>query len=316
MHDVITVGNGIFDVFLTLSSSDTRCHLDEKTNEVCLPAGEKVLLNGCAFHLGGNACNVAVGLSRLGYKVALMAELGDDEFSEKIIKGLQEEEVDLSLLQQNPGHSSFAVGLSFQGERTLLVNHQERAHKFSFADLQTKWIYLTSLGNEWQHVYEAVAAYKKQSQVFLACNPGSVQLQAGAETFSYLFPLIDILFLSRSEAERVLKKEGSMEALLTELIRLGPQAVCLTDGKKGASVMTSDGKIYTQEPFPAEVVEVTGAGDSFAAGFLGAVLAGKTAQEALAWGTVNASSVIEHIGSQPGLLTRDGLEQRLTGGSL
>ena len=315
MHDVVTVGNGIVDVFLTLPDTNTRCRLDSQTNEFCLPAGEKILLKDCDFNLGGNACNVAVGLSRLGYKTALMAELGDDEFSEKIVKGLKNEGVDLSLLVQNPGHSSFAMGLSYQGERTLFVNHQQRGHDFSFASLQTKWIYLTSLGNTWEHVYKAVVEYKKQSQIFLACNPGSVQLAAGTQAFSYIFPHLDILFLSKSEAKKILQKEGEMEDLLSGLIALGPKAVCLTDGPRGAAAMTADGKMYRQDASPAEAVEVTGAGDSFAAGFLGAALSGKAIQECLQWGVANAASVIEHIGSQPGLLTRGKIEERIGGGA-
>ena len=313
MHDIVTVGNGILDVFLTLPDTHTKCRLDSQANEFCLPAGEKILLKDCDFQLGGNACNVAVGLSRLGYKVALMAELGDDEFSEKIVKGLKREGVDLSSLVKNPGHSSFAMGLSYQGERTLFVHHQQRNHDFSFESLQTKWIYLTSLGNTWVHVYKAVVEYKKQSQVFLACNPGSVQLAAGTQSFSYIFPYLDILFLSKSEAKKILQKDGEMEDLLKGLVALGPQAVCLTDGARGAAAMTADGKIYTQNAFPAKVTEVTGAGDSFAAGFLGAALSGKTIQECLKWGVGNAASVIEHIGSQPGLLTREQIEQRVGG---
>ncbi len=311
MYDVITVGNCFFDVFLTLSADQKHYRLDENTNEICLPLGEKVLLEDCQFNLGGNACNVAVGLTRLGYKTCLMAELGNDEFSEKIINDLKKEEVNLSFLQQNPGNSSFAVGLNFQGERTLLVNHQKREHNFSFRNLLTKWIYLTSLGDTWEHVYEQVAKYKKENKFFLACNPGSVQLKAGIDSFAYLFPFMDILFLSKSEAEKILGKEEKVEKLLQELIALGPSSVCLTDGARGAFAMTADKKFYTQKPFPALVKEVTGAGDSFAAGFLGAVLAEKTMQEALQWGVINAASVIEQIGSQSGLLTKEQLQLKL-----
>ena len=316
MIDVLTVGNGILDAFLTIQDAHKHCRFDPETHELCVRAGEKILLDGCEFQLGGNACNVAVGLSRLGFQTGLMAELADDEFSEKIINGLKKEGVGLAYVQRKHGQSSFSIGLNFQGERTLFVEHREREHHFTFDEVQTKWIYLTSLGNIWGHVYKAVGDFKMQSGVKLACNPGSVQLAAGVDTFSYLFPLIDILFLSKSEAEQIVGKSMEREALLHAISAMGPKIVCLTDGKNGAFALSESGTIFHQDIVPAHVVEVTGAGDSFAAGFLGAVLAEKTVQEALLWGVTNAASVIAQVGSQPGLLRRDELEGKMKGVSV
>ncbi len=313
MIDVLTVGNGILDAFLTIQDAHEHCRFNHETSELCIKAGEKILLDGCEFQLGGNACNVAVGLSRLGFQVGLMAELADDEFSEKIINGLKKERVDLSFVQRKHGQSSFSIGLNFQGERTLFVEHRDREHIFTFAPVSTKWIYLTSLGNTWEHVYQAVADFKTHSSVKLACNPGSVQLAAGVETFSYLFPLIDILFLSKSEAQRIVGEHEESEDLLRAVQAMGSKVVCLTDGKNGAFAIDDKGAIFHQAVVPANVVEVTGAGDSFAAGFLGAVLSGRTLQESMLWGVTNAASVIAGVGSQPGLLTREAMEQQTRG---
>jgi len=63
---------------------------------------------------------------------------------------------------------------------------------------------------------------------------------------------------------------------------------------------------------PCTMVEKTGAGDAYAAGFLGALLLGKSVEEALQWGAAESASVIEHVGAQPGLLTMNGLKHRLS----
>lgn len=313
MFDVVTVGNGILDTFLTLPSGTSEYRYDEETKELCVKAGEKILIERCDFQLGGNASNVAVGLSRLGFRAALMAELADDEFSEKIINGLQRENVNLDLVKRVHGQSSFTVGLHFKEQRTLFVEHKVREHDFNFSSLRAGWVYLTSLGQKWEHVYEKIASNKRQLGFKLACNPGSVQLASGHETFSYLFPLIDILFLNKTEAERIVGPQISMAVLLKKMQELGSSIVCLTDGSNGANAISEDGEIYHQDKLPAHIVEVTGAGDSFATGFLGATMSGKSIPEALLWGVTNAASVISTIGSQPGLLKKSEMEDEVRG---
>jgi ribokinase len=61
-------------------------------------------------------------------------------------------------------------------------------------------------------------------------------------------------------------------------------------------------------PDPSEPVDRTGAGDSFASTFTAAIILGKTPAEALTWGPVNSMSVVQYIGAQAGLLTREALE--------
>ncbi len=113
--DIITVGNATIDAFLGLHDASVHCHLSEKDKELCFPYGEKIALDTCDFQLGGNACNVAVGVSRLGLSTALVAETGDDEFAQKIINQLSHEKVDRSFVQQTKNTpASFAIGLNFK----------------------------------------------------------------------------------------------------------------------------------------------------------------------------------------------------------
>jgi ribokinase len=65
-------------------------------------------------------------------------------------------------------------------------------------------------------------------------------------------------------------------------------------------------------PDPKPPVDRTGAGDSFASTFTAAIALGKSPAEALTWGPVNSMSVVQYIGAQAGLLTRDELEGHLT----
>jgi len=312
--DIVTVGNATIDAFLKIHEASVHCRLTKEESELCFKNGQKIPVESSEFRLGGNACNVAVGLSRLGFKSALMAEIGDDEFSNKIIKGLTAENVLIDHLQiSKDAPTTFAVGIQFKGERTLFVQHGERKHNFDFSSFKTEWVYLTSLGNEWKTPYKRVLELVRRNNLRLAFNPGSYQMDEGFEAIEKAIKVSEILFLNKEEANRLLfgnsvHKHADSVSLLRALQESGAKIVVITDGKQGTSAIDKDGNIYTQEAKKVDVVEKTGAGDGFASGFLGAILHKKSIEEALEWGSRNSASVIGKVGAQPGLLTKSKIQ--------
>jgi len=309
--DCITVGNAVIDAFLTFQDNDHTIKLNKQERLLSIPYGQKIPLSSCEFLVGGNACNVGVGLKRAGFHTALVAELASDEFSEKIVNGLKSEEVDLSRVVRHNGQSSFSIAINFQGERTLFVEHQERSHPFFFDDIKTHLIYLTSLGHTWTHVYERIAHYvAREHETILAFNPGSLQFMDGVGTFSFLLPLTSVLFVNKEEAEKIVNTKADTKELLQHLKDKGPRIVVITDGEKGSYCIDERGSILYREALKVQSIERTGAGDAYAAGFLAAYLKKRPIADCMDWGTHNAASVIGKIGSQKGLLTLDELEQR------
>ena len=77
--------------------------------------------------------------------------------------------------------------------------------------------------------------------------------------------------------------------------------------------MLNNGKAYFMPiyPDPKEPLERTGCGDAFASTFMSALLLGKTPLEALVWAPINPMSVVQYVGAQEGLLSRDQLEELL-----
>lgn len=313
--DLITIGNATIDAFMTIQDANLHCRIDEKQCELCIRYGEKIMVNSCVFQMGGNAANVAVGLSRLHLKSSLVAEIGDDEFAQKIIKSLAKEQVDTSFLLQTPGtESSFAVGINFKAERTLFVKHSKRVHNFQLDTLSSQWIYLTSLGDEWKHVYQNVAALVKEKNIKLAFAPGTHQLEEGAENFLDVLRTTESLFVNLQEAQKVLSIQNqvlSIKELLLGLQRLGPKIVVITDGGNGSSAIDKEGKIYQLGIIDAPIVERTGAGDAYASGFLAAIVSGESVQEAMRWGTLNAAAVIGKVGAEAGLLSKEAIQEKL-----
>lgn len=311
MFDVLCIGNALIDAFLTIHEGNEQCAVG--TDGVLrITSGEKINLESSKFLMGGNAANVAVGLSRFGLKSGLAAETGSDEFSQKIMDRLKEEGVAVTLVKQTDAQASFAIALNFKGERTLFVQHVKRQHSFSLSDTKASWFYLTSLGETWHDAYRHVAEIAKANGTLLAFNPGSLQLAEGVASFRYLLPLTTILFVNKEEAEKIIgEKPGSVRTLLEKTRAQGPRFVVMTDGENGSYAMTDEGTIYHCGLSPAKDVERTGAGDAYATGFLAAVLSGEVVTEAMRWGATNSASVIEQVGAEAGLLTRSDMEKRL-----
>ena len=120
-----------------------------------------------------------------------------------------------------------------------------------------------------------------------------------------------MFFCNVEEAKTILNTEERNVKVLMEIIaKLGPKKVIVTDGIKGAYAY--DGaESWFMPIYPHEPYERTGAGDAFASTVISALALGKPLEEALTWGPVNSMSVVQKIGAQEGLLTREKLEEYL-----
>ncbi|HUD09360.1 MAG TPA: carbohydrate kinase family protein [Patescibacteria group bacterium] len=320
MLDILCVGDCKIDIFLKIPADNPHFGLDKEKNKLFLSYGEKIYIDRYVLGIGGNATNTAVGISRLGLNVGLCAEIGKDEFSQKILGQLKKENVNTDFLSQTDKETSISIGLNYEGDRTLFTEHVQREHNFNFANLQTKFIYLTSLGNIWETTYQKVLEFRKTNDTKLAFNPGTIQLEKKGKVFMDVLEKTDYLFVNKQEAEEILYgkelglgdgNESQIEKLLFGLKSLGVKNVVITDGDNGSFVEDANNKFYRMEIVKVDVVGKTGAGDAYTAGFLAAVLNGQLIEEAMRWGALDGASVIQKIGAEEGLLTKLELEEKL-----
>lgn len=306
--DVICVGNATIDVFVLLKNLKDFSY-DKFSNNISFPLGSKIPLDEHKLELGGNACNVSVGLKRLGITSSLAAEIGSDEFSDKIIKQLYREGVDLSFLERNDRQVPyFNIVLAYGGDRTILEEKNSTELKVEIGEINPKFFYLTSFNGEWKKVYEKVFSQNQDS--LIAFNPGSRQLEEIDEIIA-LFPKIEILFLNMTEAQKITKENNpDIKVVLNKLKGLGVEIAAVTDGINGSYCMDKNGDIYQIGVLSSEKpTERTGAGDSYATGFLYGVINGYNVKESMKFGALNADSVIKKVGAQDGLLKLEEMEQ-------
>lgn len=315
----LCVGDAVIDIFLKIPQNNPHFGLDEKGNNLFITLGEKIAVDKYEIDLGGNASNTAVGLSRLGIKTKLVAEIGKDEFAQKIINSLDAEKVNVSYVLKNPSEkTSFSVSLNYNGERTLLVEHVERDHNFKFPENPPRLMYLTSLGDKWEKAYTDALEYSTKNGCILAFNPGTRQIIKRGNVIWSILEKTDILFVNKEEAEELLygkeielpKGDGSIKKLLYGLKGLGPKNVVITDSKNGSYLEDESNKSYHLAAVETNVVEKTGAGDAYSSGFLAGFLNGLSLPEAMQWGGLDSSGVITNIGAQKGLLTKEEISKK------
>ncbi len=316
--DIISVGEAKVDTFMTLHDAAHNTHLVGP--DICFRYGAKVEVDRYDLQMGGNAANVTVGLSRLGLKTTLFAEIGDDELSLLVHNNLAKENINRAhIIHDKKAASSLSVIINFKGDRTIFSQHVQRAHDFRFEDMTASYLFLTSLGDDWQTPYKRALDFAIENNVKIAFNPGAHQFREGKDLVHQVLKHTQILFLNKEEAEKLLYGEDLRDddnspeyiKILTEgLAALGVQMVVLTNGKKGSYALDTEGRIHHEGIYPGEVVERTGAGDGYTAGFLAATLHGLPVQTAMHWGAINAASVVGVIGAEAGLLTKEVMEKR------
>jgi len=310
--DLITIGDSTIDTFIKIHDANVVCDINREECKLCVTYGDKIPVESLSRAVAGNAANVAAASAKLGLKTAIYTNLGNDSEGELIKRTLVECGVSDEYINVDAEKSSnTSVILGFQGERTAFVYHQPWF--YNLPDLaKSKWVYFTSVAESFieSNIVDEVAHYVDKTGAKLAFAPGTFQIKANIKRYPKTLERCELLCCNVEEAKKILAIElaekVSTADLLSKLHLLGPKMILMTDGEEGSYV--SDGsKTFKAGIFPAQIVEKTGVGDAYCAAFISALSLGQSVEEAMIWGTINASSVLRHIGPQVGQMKRDDL---------
>jgi len=181
--------------------------------------------------------------------------------------------------------------------------------KVEWGKLTPDWFYVSSLGGDLAMLTKIVRHAQKEG-IRIAFNPGSREIAAGEKLKAFL-PHVEVLLLNRQEAAKLTHHEfANREEILKDAGKLGARVVAVTEGKKGASLIS--GKVKLNLPAArAKTVEETGAGDAFGAGLVAGIIKGFSLEQALKLALANGASVTEHFGPKEGLIFEPEIKERL-----
>ncbi len=313
---ILAIGDIFTDAFITLGDDTAKIIKEGDMEWLAVPFGlkppyEKVDIVKSV----GPSPNVAVSIARLGYKAGLMAWVGGDATGTEAIEHLNGERVNTeSMIVEEDKATSYWYVLCYKADRTMLVKSEK--YRYQWRDPATKpdWIYLAYLGEDSWPLHEGLLDYlERNPDVNFALQPGTFQFKWGTEKMAALYRRSRIALMNREEAMDVTGLPyDSITNLANGLHNLGPKLVVITDGPNGS--YASDGnRVLTipNYPDPKPPVERTGAGDAFSSTFVATVAVGEPLETALAWAPINSMNVVQHIGAQKGLLSRDELQKYL-----
>ncbi|HAZ16344.1 MAG: hypothetical protein UV70_C0003G0040 [Parcubacteria group bacterium GW2011_GWA2_43_13] len=301
--DVIVIGDATQDVYVMLDDACVQKSKGNHTN-ICLPFGEKIPIAEPLRMVGGNGANVACGCVSFGLKTAYWGVLGDDDFGIFIRDDLDRKGIDVSLTTlQAKSKTNYSTILLYRGERTILSYHADRQYTAK-PFFPTQWVYLTSMASGYEKIWRSVVEGKKKYGYRIAINPGSHQMEDGLSAWQWALRAADVVIVNKHEAQTLLSTSLSSDVgLLKKFHALGCGIIVMTNSREGACGYDGE-HAYQIDALPFKAVDSTGAGDSFASGFVSSLVLGNHWRDALKWGILNSGSVVSQIGPHNGLLTQ------------
>lgn len=298
--DIVTFGSGVIDVFASTS-------IPEKKGKLDLEIGSKYLIDNLRTDVGGGGTNVAVAFARFGFKTGCVCGVGKDANGREVLGCLKKEKIKF-LGKIGSGKTGYSVIVdSKKNNRTILTfkGESNEVGGNSIKRFGSKWLYFSSLLGKSFVAQRRLAAKMVGGGVKLAFNPSSYSIER--QNIGGLLRLSYVLVLNKEEAVSLAKryyKSRKKLGLLEKLHNLGPKVVVVTD--KNKAVRCFDGKKeYSVVPNKSKkVVERTGAGDAFAAGFVAGMIRGFDIERCLRLGVEESEAVLGHFGAKNNLIRR------------
>ncbi|MGT2950868.1 5-dehydro-2-deoxygluconokinase [Streptococcus cuniculi] len=269
-------------------------------------------------YVGGSPANIAIGLAKLGENVGFIGKVSDDQHGRFIREFMRKSGVDVSqMISDDAGHKS---GLAFTeikspSECSILMYREDVADLYLDATeisedyiQQTKFLLVSGTALAQSPSREAVLraveiAREKDVPVIFELDYRPYTWQSLAETAVY-YQLVaqkaTIVIGTRDEFDILENKEGGdNETTVTSLFAHSPELIVIKHGVDGSYAYEKNGTVTRGYAYKAKVLKTFGAGDSYAAAFIYALLHEKGIEAALQYaGAASAIVVSRHSSSE------------------
>ena len=253
---------------------------------------------------GGSAANTIIGLSRLGCSTSIIGKIAEDEDGDLIEYNLAVNGVYANnLIYSETGSTGKCLGfVDSQGERCLYidpgVNDEIRIDEINPLNImRCKIMHYTSfVGDSFKTQIELLD--KLNQECVLSFDPGMIYVQKGFDELKPILERTNILLINESELRLLCNNDkSSLKELAVGFLDLGIETIVVKQGSKGVFAINNQ-ETCEVEAYECDVVDTTGAGDSFNSGFLYSYLKGYDLEKSCRIGNWVASKSIEGFGME------------------
>ncbi|MDR1061828.1 MAG: carbohydrate kinase family protein [Clostridiales bacterium] len=283
-----------------------------------LMSRDVALAESIEYLCGGDAVNQAMVLSKLGRRAAVAGKLGDDAVGRMILEQLSESGVDISGLRVSRARASglCAVMVRPDGSRNFLAfrGGTEDYGPEDFSGALLSGVRAVSIGSMFAlkrldggGVENILRAARKRGALTFA-DMKSDTYGLGYRGIRRVMPQLSYFLPSRDEAA-YLSGEREPRAMAERFLADGAANVVIKLGDGGAYVRgAEEPEGFCCAAYDAPVVDTTGAGDNFVAGFISATLDGKGLRESAEFANAAASVSVGVLGAHGGVRSREQVE--------
>lgn len=310
MKSILGIGNALTDILAVLPDDTllNTYHLPKGSMQhVDMETGDKIWAAlrplGVKYVAGGSAANTITCTSILGMPSAFIGKIGDDELGLLFKSDQEQYGVKTQLLKSE--HSSGRSMVFVSGgnaERTFAV-YLGAALDLVPEDLKPEWFegydyfHIEGYLVQNQALARRAVEYAHAAGCIISLDMASYNVVESNLAFLHdiIEKYVDIVFANETESKSFTKL-SSPRAALDEIARLCSIAVVKV-GKDGSWIKSGD-TVHLIPAWPADTVDATGAGDTYAAGFLYAHSLGKSLKECGEVGSIIAAKVVEIVGTK------------------
>lgn len=281
--------------------------------------GARLGVESLSFSLGGDATNLAIALTKMGYPAKLISGVGSDVVGECLMTALQTYGIDTSEVVRLSGQKKYAT-LIFRfpdRERTLFIDGREYLPFAPPLDCvrENDIVALCSLLQEPLLRPERAAAIAREARergAIVCADSYTVRDLAGFEAYRCVFPYLDFYFPNDEEAARYTGC-AEPEPACRRILDWGVKNVVMKLGARGCMLRGELGSVDLPAFNAGKVVDTTGCGDHFLAGFLGALLDGEAPRGCCLRASAVAAICTRYSGASTSVLERGEIDAIING---
>jgi ribokinase len=268
--------------------------------------GKQVITRDFQTHGGGCSANFSLACARLGMDIQLFGKVGDDVFGTFVLVELEDNKVDTSNVLLTDAKTGVTVAVVQDIERSFITFRGSNAtyslNDIDISKIRADIVHLPSyflmdgLMKDYVKLIDLLHAAKIPVSFDTGWDPRGF-IRETVEPLFDILPRTDVFLPNIDEARNILgldTKTGP-ERAADILLDMGIKVVVIKMGKDGCWVADRDSLEYVP-PFKVNVVDTTGAGDNFNAGFVSSYISGRTPRDCAIIGSATAALKIGGVG--------------------